>query len=95
MGWIRDPGSSKDDRLYRCSGSVFMARMMEQKDSPSWDFTWRQATAMSDLLSEKKSSNGENRDDETLSFDSIPLYCRVLIGNVISVSLNLFWTVSS
>lgn len=55
--WIRDPESSRVDRLYRCNGAAgalmcterrFTAQMaMGGKDSPSWNFTCRQATAVS------------------------------------------------
>lgn len=56
--WISNPEGNRADRLYRCSGPAgalmhteerFMALTAAWKDSPSWNFTCRQAAAMSGL----------------------------------------------
>lgn len=56
--WISNLEGNRADRLYRCSGPAgalmhtegrFMALTVAWKDSPSWNFTCRQAAAMSGL----------------------------------------------
>lgn len=71
--WIRDPQSSIAERLYRCSGpaGVLMctnwwstAQMAAQKDSPRWNFTCRQATAVSGLLGPSQVRKQTKQNDQ-------------------------------
>lgn len=68
--WIRDLESSRADRLYRCNGPAgvlmctdrwVIAQMASWKDSPSWNFTCRQPTAVSGLLGP---SHTRKQDDQ-------------------------------